>query len=134
MRLAIKLDKKYNIESFIKIWLKKAIYIYLKEQIIKNKNLIIHNFNDDRCDVYKNLLYAINYIDIKHIRDDIIIEINPNNFNLENTAKLYDICAMVNFGSLSSPACPIFTKTFDYFAKNFWTLYKDYERGILPCL
>lgn len=134
MRLLIKLNKKYITESFIQVWLKKAIYMYLKEQIIKNKNLIIHNFNSDNCDVYKNLLYAIAYIEIKHIRDDIIIEINPNKFNLENTAKLYDICAMVNFGSLSNPACPIFTKTFDYFAKNFWALYKDYEWGILPCL
>ena len=62
MRLVIKLDKKYNTESFIQIWLKKAIYMYLREQIIKNKNLIIHNFNNDSCDVYKNLLYVSNII------------------------------------------------------------------------
>lgn len=137
MRLVIKLDKKYNTESFIQNWLKKAISIYLRAEINKNKKLITYHFSNNVYDVYKNLMYATKFIDIKHLQEgssDVLIEINPNRFNLENTAKLYDICAMVNFGSLSNPACPIFTKTFDYFAKNFWTLYRDYEWGILPCL
>ena len=134
MILNIILNKKYSyIEDFLKKWLIPSLSKYLKSQIYKNKNLLI-NYNIDN--LYRDLIEASNNIIYYHKygKNDVLIQIDPNKKNRENNAKLYDICAMVNYGSRDYPAFPIFTKTFDYFAKNFWLFFSSYEMGALPCL
>ena len=135
MRLNITLNKNYlYMEDFLKKWLIPSISKYLKSQIYKNKQLLI-NYNKDKNLLYRDLIEASNNIIYYHKYDknDILIQIDPNKKNPENDAKLYDICAMVNYGSRDCPALPIFTKTFNYFAENFWVFFSNYEVGILPC-
>lgn len=130
MILNIKTQKKFNLDPFLKEWLIPALRNNLKSNIIKNKEAILYYHKKE---TYQNLLLAANCIDLWHTHslNNLIISINQNEKNMEGTAKLYDICAMVNFGSLSKPAIPIFTKTFNYFAKKFWIFYRDYNLGIL---
>ena len=130
MNLKIQLQKNINLDPFLKGWLIPALKSNLKSKVLKNKFIICFYYKKE---LYQDLFLAIEYIDLIHIKtsNQLIISVNQNEKNREGTAKLYDICTAVNFGSLSNPAIPIFTKTFDYFAKNFWGFYKDYNLGIL---
>ena len=124
MKLTLKLKKPIN-DSFIHHWLVPAISRFIRKEIYLNKKLL-SNINQIEL---KDLIDASNSIIVSHLYNDskfLLISIDPNKRNSRNTAKLYDICALVNFGSLQTPACPIFTKTFDYFAKNFQMFYENY--------
>lgn len=136
MTLNIYLDKRYSdIEKFIHDWLLPAMRKYLRSSIISSKKqlerIYPNNFN-----ICKDLFDATDNLTVNHFvsTGQIFITIDSFKFNLKKTAKLYDICAMVNYGSISYPANPIFTKTFKYFKDNFWRFYKYYTLGILKCL
>jgi hypothetical protein len=134
MILYIKLQENFNLDPFINEWLIPALKSNLKSNLFSNKRLIFYYYGED---FYQDLFLAVDSIELSHINlsNSLTISINQNKKNIGNTAKLYDICTMIDFGSLSNPAIPIFTKTFNYFAKNFWKFYRDYNLGILrKCL
>lgn len=56
-------------------------------------------------------------IDYTESQDYFIIKVDFSKITRKNTAKLYDICKMINFGTLQMKAYPIFTDTFNYFSK-----------------
>lgn len=137
MRLNISLNKKHpGLDRFIIEWLIPSLRNMLKAKIHKNRARL-QNYNHiiPQSELYSNLILAAENIIFQHKNssEDLLITINPNEVNYKNTAKLYDICALVNFGSIDCPALPIFTEVFNYFANNFWQFFNDYKVGILPC-
>ena len=137
MRLYIQLSKPYvDLDIFITNWLLPSISKILKSKIQSHKQLFInysHLFPEK--ELYTDLLDACNNLVVYHKNNlnDLIITIDPNKTNKENTVKLYDLCALINFGSIECPALPIFSQVFEYFAQNFWMFFNDYKVGILPC-
>ena len=137
MRLYIQLTKPYNdLDIFITNWLLPSISKVLKSKIHLHKQMLInyrHLFPEK--ELYADLLNACNSLVVQHKYNvnDLIITIDPNKTNKENTVKLYDLCALINFGSIECPALPIFSQVFEYFAQNFWMFFNDYKMGILPC-
>ena len=137
MRLYIQLSKTYiRLDEFIDTWLLPSISKFLKAKIAMHRQILVNYSNlFPDLQLYADLIDACNNLIVyhKHNMDELIITIDPNKFNKDITAKLYDICALINFGSIECPALPIFTEVFDYFAQNFWLFFNDYQVGILPC-
>ena len=131
MRLVIESQNR-NVNTFLNHWLIPVLSSNLKSKVQSNSVQIKHFYS---AEIYYDLLEATNYLKLEHIESSglIILSIDSNKKNKENTAKLYDICSAVNYGSLSCPAIPIFTKAFDYFSNNFWRFYKYYMMRLLPC-
>lgn len=57
-----------------------------------------------------------------------IIEINPNEIAPKTSAKLIDICSLINYGNLDMPPYSIFEDTFRYIASHLSDLYNEYLR------
>ena len=124
-------EKDPTLYNFIIKWLIPSIKQSLKAKINNQLKIKLKQY-PDYINI-KNLYNAIDSIAAHSCSTgQVRVCINPNKFTSENTAKLYDICALVNFGSMTYPANPIFTKTFEYFAANFKSLFYLYKRGLLP--
>ena len=135
MKLTIKNTKEYvGLEAYIKEWLVPSIRLYIwskfNPKMLKNYS---HIYNEAQLINYiKAALYSIEMVKVGYPQShQYEIRINPNVFCESKTAKLYDICCLVNYGSLSCPAYPVFTESFNFFATNFWKFYKLYQLGVL---
>lgn len=61
--------------------------------------------------------------------DKIVIEIDPNCLLVGTTAKLNEVCKLINYGTLEISAYPIFTEVFNYFKENIDRWYDYYGSG-----
>ena len=57
------------------------------------------------------------------------VAINPNTFVNGINAKLYDICALINYGNSELATYPIFDRTMDKLAEFTPLLYQEYIFG-----
>lgn len=132
MNIKIKHSKDANLDNFINnifiIKVKKAIL----GEIQKNIMFLKFHYNTSIINSIKD---SVKHLITQHIKSSttnmVIITIDPNYFCVKNNAKLYDICAQVNYGTLDCPACPIFTNVFEKMASEFWNFYNDYYLGFL---
>jgi len=128
-------ERKYT-DDFIDFLKTKMIYAGLGEY--NPKKTVLH-------EVYINEFYKSKFK--KHISareviisglyniswqryvDKIVIEINPNQLIAGTDAKLYEVCKLINFGTLDLPAYPIFTDLFETFKRNIDRWYDYYGNG-----
>ena len=135
MRLIIKNNRDHaNMDSYIVDWVIPSLQLYIWSKLdIRLLRNYKHIYEEDKLLTYiKQALQSLEMIKVGYPQThQYEIRINPNVFCDSKTAKLYDICSLVNYGSLSCPAYPIFTKSFDFFAVNFWKFYRLYQLGVL---
>lgn len=135
MELVIDNEKNIDISSYVFHWVLPSMREYIRTGLSIKK---LENYSDVGTSLvlYEDLVKAASNLQVitDELRKTIAIRLNPNLINASKTAKLYDICKLVNYGNTSCPAYPIFTKMFDFFAEKFWTYYWLYEMGVLrPC-
>ena len=87
-----------------------------KNYHISTKNILIGALN--------NLIYTKNPSD-----NGYIIEIDPNEIIPNFDAKFIDIANLVNYGTLSVQAYPIFDEVFDLVAEELPQMREDYLEG-----
>lgn len=104
--------------------------------IPKIQEYFVSNLNDKYIESYikflnnKNIKYylllGVSNLECKEYYDYYIIQINPNVTFPETTAKLYDVCYEINYGSLNIPPYPIFSDAFNWAQQNKYRLYLEY--------
>lgn len=96
--------------------------------------MILENINKDIFNMYdsairkqiQKLLFDREYLYYYKLpTNNYVITLESNKIVGENSAKLCDICGLMNFGNLSYPAMGTFTKVFSYIENNFWKIYRN---------
>lgn len=139
MTLEIENPRNFNLDAFIETFLIPKIQdSFIKE--INNKRLVkIEEFiNKLGINIYhqyisvRNILIAsINNLSyIKLPNNNYMLQIDSNQMLPNISAKLIDLAYMINYGTLSTPAYPIFTNVFSFFANRLQLLYSEYLRGV----
>ena len=111
--------------AFLSQCLIPELYIYLTSHIDKRyTNLQDSYFKEFYNTTSKDIIIqgALNLI-IKNCRNFYIIQVKDDQISYGSTAKLYDLCNEVNYGSLSLPPYPIFSKAFKWAKQNLKNFY-----------
>ena len=107
MNLTIKNNKEHpNIEVYIKDWLIPSLRLYiwskLDTRVLKKYSHIYKE--EDLLSYIKEALYSLELIKVGYPQThQYEIRINPVVFCKSKTAKLYDICSLVNFTRKGKP-------------------------------
>lgn len=88
-----------------------------------NNNYLINKYNINGKNI---IILGINALEYKEHQNHFIIQINPNIRLPKITAKLYDACCDINYGSLNVPPYPIFSDAFNWAQQNKYKLYLEY--------
>lgn len=72
---------------------------------------------------------SLKHLAITEFQDRFEISIKTEEKIRGSSAKLYEVCRLINYGNLSMVAYPIFTNTFKYF-KNHLSDYIDKYNGV----
>ena len=120
MQITIHNCSDYSMQHFIQNELISIMNLYVRSHIDMR---LLSNYNIDTTNFLKTILHR-NIIRCRKIGSSYILDINPNTTLMDGDAKLIDICSLINYGNLSSPSYPIFTKMFEYIRKEFMVLYK----------
>lgn len=128
------LDDSKNIIDFIIPEIYRFFYLNLDPNILKNwDNYFNFRYNwwgeNNKENVLSILVQGINSLNIYNIRENYIITINPNKNIPGTTAKLYDLCALINYGNLEMPPYPIFEKSFKQASAMTSLLFKNYTNN-----
>lgn len=129
MQIIIKNPKNRKLAGFIQNRLLPIMY-----------NMIVQNIDKDIYQLYDSKLkHTIQsmFIQREYLyyyqlpSNDFVITLESNKIVGENSAKLCDICSLINYGSLDYPATEVFTKVFNHIQQNFWKIYKFYTVGAI---
>lgn len=140
MNLTIKLPRRtLKTDLFVDSILISYIEDVLTEMINPQKLIIWNNyFKDNNLGwiTYKNktvipTAYEIIFAGIKNLKvykypDHYVIKINPNKILPKSSAKLNDICNLINYGNLSIKGYPIFSEGFELISKQVPYLYEAF--------
>lgn len=118
---------------------------FIKEKIIPAASQIIYSIADVKYlkpfDNYikakynknissKNIItLAISNLIIENYQDNYQITINPNIFVPGINAKLYDLCALINYGNMELIPYPLFDKAMEKLGSFVPKLYDEYKYG-----
>ena len=129
MKLIIK-DVKFPIDNFIKTKLipyachtLSSFYDHKQSNRWEQYFLTYYKAN---VNIFMLLHLALELIQIQKHGDTYILELNPNIIVENLHAKLYDICALINYGNLDMSPYPILDKVFDILGDNLLDLYQEY--------
>ena len=75
---------------------------------------------------YEILIAGIKNLIVYRQPDKYVITINPNKILPKTSAKLNDICKLINYGTLSVSRYPIFTEVFEIISKQVPYLYETF--------
>ena len=75
------------------------------------------------------LTLALNNLIIYNYQDTYEIAVNPNTFIKGINAKLYDLCALINYGNMEIHPYPIFDKIMEKLGSFVSELYDEYMNG-----
>lgn len=127
------IDNKNITKSFIP-YLKKRILGYIVSILNFNKLIKYDEYfnstdfkSDSKITISTKKIILISMSNLIHERYETTthISINPNINYPGTNFKIIDLCKVINFGTLSIDAYPIFTETFSHFSKNI-KKYIDY--------
>ena len=127
------IDNKNITKSFIP-YLKKRILghvlilLDLKKIIKYDEYFNSFNFKSDNPTIIntkKIIMLGMSNLIHERYETTTHISINPNITYPGTKFKIIDLCKVINFGTLSIDAYPIFTETFNHFSKNL-KKYIDY--------
>lgn len=133
MRLIIdnyyKEDLKPFIQDIVIPTIGQLLYSSLDRQHLERFDRYLSNKYDTKIDCKQIIKLALNNLIIYNHHDSYQITINPNTFINGINAKLYDICALINYGNLELAPYPIFDNTMDRLASFIPQLYRQYMFG-----
>ena len=136
MVLQISNNQKFDIYPFLYEWVLPSMKKWIQTSTNIKRLFKFSEFGTPK-ELYEVLVLMASNLKIYSNIDktELRIELNQNLNNELNGAKLYSICRAINFGTLNCPAYPIFSDMFEFFANNFWFLFRQYEMGLLKkCL
>ena len=94
---------------------------------LNGNKVILFDYGGKRILSAKNILIGGIYnLIVKRTINKFIIEINPNIFIPNTSAKFIDIVKLINFGNMSLQGYPVVTETMDYFANNINKYYNEF--------
>jgi hypothetical protein len=119
MRLRVNISSTKVDNGFIEFIIKQ-LKLYIKNNLdIKRlsafDSYFISNLN---VTAMKVILQALNNIVYKKYKSYYIIDVDNNVKLVNNDAKLYDVCKLINYGNLAIPGYPIFTEAFKHFEEH----------------
>ena len=79
-----------------------------------------------RPTAYETIITGIKNLKTYKYPDQYIIKINPNKILPKSSAKLNDICNLINYGNLSLKGYPIFSEGFEIISKQVPYLYEAF--------
>ena len=108
----------------------QVIYSILdKKQLLKFDNYLSNKFNNINVNTHKIINLGIKNLTIQKWENQYQVQINPN-INIPGIpAKLYDICALINYGNMELSPYPIFDKAMNKLALFVPSLYQEYNFG-----
>ena len=120
-----------DIIDFIMPEIYRFFYLNLNPDLLKNWDKYLNfKYNwygeDNKNNILDILMQGINNLKIYSLDEEYIISINPNQVVSGTTAKLYDLCSLINYGNLEMPPYPIFKKSFEQASAVIDILLKDY--------
>lgn len=127
MRITIYNAKHKRLEEFID----RIVIPYMYAMILKSiDKRVFDSYSKELKLQVQSLLFHREYLLWTRSSDNVYtIMIDENKIVGESSAKLCDICDIINFGSFDYPATHVFTKVFNYIRANFWKMYKVYVHG-----
>ena len=138
MTLYIKNPDGLPLEEFISLVLIPSIQRTFIDAIDNKRLYLIEKYinslkiseNNKYIDLRSILISAIYNLVYKRTLDgNYIITIDATQKAVDISAKIIDIAHMVNYGTLSTPAYPIFDDVFSYFSDKLRDLYIGYCQG-----
>lgn len=137
MNLIIQNPNQDKLEEFISTFVMPEIYFqFMKNIDLRHLRLWEEYFQNshtwDLGDIPQGA-FDILFQGIKSLKiiraynDSYIITIDSNKIMPKTHAKLYDLCALINYGNLSMNAYPIFEKTFINVVESLPHLFKEYR-------
>lgn len=119
-----------DIIDFIIPEIYRFFYLNLNPDLLKNWDIYLSsNYKwerDANNNVLNILIQGINNLKVYNLDEEYIISINPNQVVPGTTAKLYDLCSLINYGNLEMPPYPIFKKSFEQASAVIDILLRDY--------
>ena len=129
MQITIENKKGRNLVPFVYKRLFPLMYSMILKGIDKR---VFDSYSPELKHSIQQLLFDREYLYCYQLpTNELVITLESNKIVGENSAKLCDICSLINYGSLDYPATNIFTKVFNYIKTNFWKLYKFYTVGAI---
>lgn len=129
MQIRISNPTRTNLQKFIHVRIFPLMYSMILKNIDKR---VFDLYNPELKKNIQQLLFDREYLYSYQLpTDDYIITLESNKIVGENSAKLCDICSLINYGTLDYPATNVFTKVFNYIEQNFWKIYKFYTVGAI---
>lgn len=138
MELHIELEQDLELYNFLK-WLPNKMADYLIENIDSRKLIYFDEYiNSDNIIKWrserlkhiltsKDILIAGTYnLTIDHNNNSYTIRLNPNAFIPDTYAKFINIINLINYGTLTLFAYPIYDKMMEFFAENIQSFYQVY--------
>ena len=139
MNLIIK-QKKFNpldifIIDYVIPELYRLFYLNLNPYLLKNWDEYFESIYKWEEEDTPKLTLEILLCGIKNLRlmemgGDYIITIDSNQNMPGTTAKLYDLCSLINYGNLEMPPYPIFEDTFKQIKPIIPLLFEEYTENL----
>lgn len=106
-------------------------HMYRWDKYLKNYKWHVDEYAPEVQDI---LIQGALNIKCKDHKDQYIISIDPDQIVPGTTAKLDDLCTIINYGTLEVPPYPIFSDAFKYIKNIIRPLYEEFldslEEGI----
>ena len=139
-----KVTQDQNLEDFISNFLLQEIVKEFEKQLepqalepiseyVNSPDILrvlkVNPEEEIHIDLRKAAIAAIQHLVYENTPNAYIISIDPNESIPKITAKLIDIASLINYGSMMSPAYPIYDRVFSYVADNIQEYYNIYILG-----
>lgn len=133
MRLIIENSYNEDLKSFINDIVIPAcsqiLYSIIDRKYLKNFDNYLSNKYKTNINSNQIISIALKSLIVYNHQDNYQITINPNIFVPGINAKLYDICALINYGNLDITGYPIFDKAMEKLSSFIPMLYREYKFG-----
>lgn len=133
MRLIIENSYNEDLKPFINDIIipacSQVLYSIVDRKYLKNFDKYLSNKYKTNINSNHIISIALKSLMIYNHQDNYQITINPNIFVPGINAKLYDICALINYGNLDITGYPIFDKAMEKLSSFVPMLYRKYKFG-----
>ena len=133
MRLIIENSYNEDLEPFINDIIIPAcsqiFYSIIDRKYLKNFDAYLSNKYKTNISSNHIISIALKSLIVYNHQNNYQITINPNIFVPGINAKLYDLCALINYGNMEISPYPIFDKAMEKLSSFVPMLYRKYKFG-----
>lgn len=133
MRLIIENSYNEDLKPFINDIVipacSQVLYSIIDRRYLKHFDTYLSNKYKTSINSNHIISIALKSLIIHKHQDNYQITINPNIFIPGINAKLYDVCALINYGNLDITGYPIFDKAMEKLSLFIPMLYRRYKFG-----